>query len=146
MFDHFSSLCTKGLKGYLLIKILHVFYRLAVLKTFAKFTRRRRFHCRYFPVNVVEIFLNKSFIDQPRTTFVQWNASGNVSFYKRDGLNISEVNPFRATDLFRYSLKASENQRFSNVFREYRKRRVVWNELIVKILLEMCCICKIQHI
>ena len=31
------------------------------------------------------------------------------------------INPFHATCLFRYPLKTSENQRFSDVFREYRK-------------------------
>ena len=40
------------------------------------------------------------------------------------------LNPFYATDLFQYSLKTSENQRFSDVFRGYRKRPVAWNGLI----------------
>ena len=31
--------------------------------------------------------------------------------------------------VFRYALKTSENQRFSEVFREYRKRAVAWNGL-----------------
>ena len=34
-----------------------------------------------------------------------------------------------ATGLFRYPLKKSENQRFSDVFRGYRKRPVSWNGL-----------------
>ena len=41
------------------------------------------------------------------------------------------VNPFHATRLFRYPLKTSENQRFPDVFRGYRKRPVAWNGLIV---------------
>ena len=35
------------------------------------------------------------------------------------------INPYYATGLFLYSLKTSENQRFSDVFRRYRKRPVV---------------------
>ena len=42
---------------------------------------------------------------------------------------MSKFNPIHATDLFWYSLKTSENQRFSDVFREYQKRSVAWNEL-----------------
>ena len=38
-------------------------------------------------------------------------------------------NPFDATGLCWYSLKASENQRFSDVFRGYRKRPVALNGL-----------------
>ena len=37
------------------------------------------------------------------------------------------VNPFHATDLFLYPLKTSENQRFSDAFRGYRKRS--WHEM-----------------
>ena len=43
---------------------------------------------------------------------------------------IKMVNQFHATSLFRYLLKTSENQRFSNVFRGYRKRPVAWHELM----------------
>ena len=39
------------------------------------------------------------------------------------------INPFYATGLFLYPLKTSENQRFSDVFRGYRKRPVAWNGL-----------------
>ena len=41
------------------------------------------------------------------------------------------INPFHATGLFRYPLKTSENQSFSDVFRGYRKRPVAWNGLNV---------------
>ena len=44
--------------------------------------------------------------------------------------NYCGVNPFHATDLFRWPLKTSENQRFSDVFRGYQKWSVVWNGLI----------------
>ena len=37
------------------------------------------------------------------------------------------LNPFHATDLFLYPRKTSENLRFSDVFRGYRKRPVAWN-------------------
>ena len=43
--------------------------------------------------------------------------------------NIYLFNPFHANDLFWYPLKTSENQRFSDVFREYQKRSVSWNGL-----------------
>ena len=35
-----------------------------------------------------------------------------------------QINPFYATGFFRYPLKTTENQRFSDVFRGYRKRPV----------------------
>ena len=46
-------------------------------------------------------------------------------------LNLSYINPFHATGLFRYPLKTSEKQRFSDVFRGYRKRPATWNGLIL---------------
>ena len=39
------------------------------------------------------------------------------------------INPFHATGLFWYPLKTSENLWFSDVFRGYQKRSVVWNGL-----------------
>ena len=39
------------------------------------------------------------------------------------------MNPVPATGLFLYTLKTSENQRFSDVFRDYRKRPVARNGL-----------------
>ena len=41
-------------------------------------------------------------------------------------------NPFHAADLFWYPLKASENQRFSDVFRGYQKRSVARNGLRIQ--------------
>ena len=35
------------------------------------------------------------------------------------------------TGLFLYSQKTTENQRFSDIFRGYRKRPVAWNRLII---------------
>ena len=46
-------------------------------------------------------------------------------------LNLIYINPFHATGLFRYPLKTSEKQRFSDVFRGYRKRPAAWNGLIL---------------
>ena len=40
------------------------------------------------------------------------------------------INHFMSLVFFLYPLKTSKNQRFSDVFRGYRKRLVVWNELI----------------
>ena len=44
-------------------------------------------------------------------------------------VNFAFFNPFHATDLFWYPLKTSENQTFCDVFRDYQKRSVAWNEL-----------------
>ena len=44
--------------------------------------------------------------------------------------NIILFSPCYVIGLFLYSLKTSENQRFSDVFRWYRKRPVAWNRLI----------------
>ena len=38
-------------------------------------------------------------------------------------------NAFHDTGLFLYPLKTSENQRFSDVFKRYRKRPIAWNGL-----------------
>ena len=46
------------------------------------------------------------------------------------GKNLFIFNPFHTTGLFRYPLKTSENQSFSDVFRDYPKRPVAWNKLI----------------
>ena len=42
------------------------------------------------------------------------------------------INPYNVTCLILYLLKVSENLRFSDVFRGYKKRPVAWNELIKK--------------
>ena len=44
--------------------------------------------------------------------------------------NVEIINLFHATIFSLYPLKTSENQRFSDVFRRYRKRPVAWNRLI----------------
>ena len=44
-------------------------------------------------------------------------------------LQYQNIDLFYATGLFLYPLKTSENQRFSNVFRSYRKRPVACNGL-----------------
>ena len=43
------------------------------------------------------------------------------------------INPFHATGLFLFPLKTSGNQRFSDVFRGYKKRSVALNGLRSKI-------------
>ena len=53
-----------------------------------------------------------------------------VWFFAKKKLWESYFNPFDVTGLFLYPQKASGNQRFSNVFRGYRKRPVAWNGLI----------------
>ena len=40
------------------------------------------------------------------------------------------LNPFHDTALFLYPLKTSENQKFSDFFRGYRKKTVAWNRVI----------------
>ena len=42
----------------------------------------------------------------------------------------NHIKPFHATGLFLYLLKTSENQRFSDIFRRYRKSPVARNRLI----------------
>ena len=42
------------------------------------------------------------------------------------------------TGLFPYSLKKSDNQRFSDVFRGYRKKPLAWCGLIYRILCWIC--------
>ena len=42
---------------------------------------------------------------------------------------LKSINPFHASGLFWYPLKASENLWFSDVFRGYQKRTVAWNGL-----------------
>ena len=60
--------------------------------------------------------------------------------------NRISVNPFHATGLFLYTLKTSENQMFTDVFRGYRKRPVAWNGLMKTYRdwanVEMCIILK----
>ena len=46
-------------------------------------------------------------------------------------------NPFQGIDFFLYALKASENQRFSDVFSGYRKRPVAWNGLKIPVILSL---------
>ena len=47
-------------------------------------------------------------------------------------------NPYHAAGLFLYTLKTSENLRFSDVFRGYRKRIVAWNGSKVEECLTVC--------
>ena len=49
------------------------------------------------------------------------------------GLKVSCLyNPFNDTGLFLYPLKISEGQRFSDIFREYRKRLVAWDGIFTE--------------
>ena len=54
------------------------------------------------------------------------------------------LTPFHATDLFWYPQEASENQRFSDVFRGYQKKSVTWNGLIGKLCLKKFHLREIQ--
>ena len=45
------------------------------------------------------------------------------------------VNPFHVTGPLPYALKTSENQRFSDVFRAYRRGPAAWNGLIPSYIL-----------
>ena len=40
----------------------------------------------------------------------------------------ADINPCHATALFLYPVKTSESQRFSDIFREHRKRPVAWKK------------------
>ena len=48
--------------------------------------------------------------------------------------NLVRANTFRATILFLYPMKTSENRWFCDVFRGYRKRPVAWNGITAQIL------------
>ena len=47
------------------------------------------------------------------------------------------TNPFHDTGTFLYPLKISENLRFSDIFRKYRKRPVTQNELILRLFVKV---------
>ena len=64
-------------------------------------------------------------INSPCSVFSATNESKNIKY--RDLVDL--FNPFYATGLFLYPLKASENLWFSDVFKKYRKRPVAWNGL-----------------
>ena len=56
----------------------------------------------------------------------------NFPCFKRrmkGNIGLKQINSFHATGLFLYPLNISENFRFFDVFRGYRKRPVAWNEL-----------------
>ena len=48
---------------------------------------------------------------------------------KKPSLRVNEINPFLANVLILYTLKSSENQRFSGVFRGYKMRALAKNSL-----------------
>ena len=61
-----------------------------------------------------------------------YNVNNNLYFKLKDIYRkscpkcpVKKLNPFQAIFLFLYPLKTSENQRFSNIFRGYRKRTLV---------------------
>ena len=80
--------------------------------------RFRSFSCKFYKVNSKLLTLTASSIFMARNLF----------------------NSFEATGLFLYSLKISENQRFSDVFRGYRKRPVAWNGQTDLYFCEVCCL------
>ena len=61
----------------------------------------------------------------------QYSAANKWSIKLEINGNITAkgINPFNTTGLFLYSLKKLENPWFSDVFRGFGKRAVVWNEL-----------------
>ena len=76
---------------------------------------------------------------EPPTKFSKWGRLARISIF-REGLNVLKLEaltlgiynvlyPFHVTGLFLCALKRSGNQRFSNVFKGYRKRPVAWNGL-----------------
>ena len=54
------------------------------------------------------------------------------NYLKKDHKNLANIIPFHASGLFIYPLKTSGNQRFADIFREYRKVPVAQNRLIEK--------------
>ena len=60
-----------------------------------------------------------------------WNSRTNwITCIDKKLLRNIYTYQFHANDLFLYPLKTSENQRFSDVFRGYRKRLTAWNWLL----------------
>ena len=99
------KICSKFIGEYLCQSVI-------VLKLLCTFIEIAIQHERS-PVNLLLIF---------RTTFPRETIGGLVLPFFRNCQN--DMNkPFHTTSLFLYPLKTSENQRFSNVFRGYRKRR-----------------------
>ena len=86
--------------------------KIAALKNFPKFTGKHLWW---------SVFLNKVSRFRPAFLF-----KSIVFFFTMQQL----FDPFHATDLFWYPLKASENLWFSDVFMGYQKRSVVWNGLM----------------
>ena len=80
----------------------------------------RLFWCKSGYLETLIILLNIRKVAQVTQVF-------ETSFINRNSI----FNPFHATDLFWYSLKTSENIWFSDVFREYQKRSVAWNGLVL---------------
>ena len=54
-------------------------------------------------------------------------------------------NPFHATGLFLYPRKTSENQRFSDFFRGYRKRLVTWNWSVKEVYKSLQIIIRVKN-
>ena len=44
-------------------------------------------------------------------------------------INFNNFNPIHVTCLFLYPLETSENKKFSDVFRGFRKRPMIWNKI-----------------
>ena len=106
--------------------MLSLFLRTRILKN-------RLWH-RYFPVNFAKL---------RRTRFLQYTSRPlllfrpSVKFWIMQLANIDKFKFDTLTHLmplisFLYPMQTSENQRFSDDFWEYRKRRKAWNELNTK--------------
>ena len=106
--------------------MLSLFLRTRILKN-------RLWH-RYFPVNFAKL---------RRTSFLQYTSRPlllfrpSVKFWIMQLANIDKFKFDTLTHLmplisFLYPMQTSENQRFSDDFWEYRKRRKAWNELNTK--------------
>ena len=74
----------------------------------------------------------KNMISECNKTFNILQLLWSFTFICENSQNTNHnLNTFHASGLFLYSMKTSENQRFSNIFRGHRNRRVRWNELKV---------------
>ena len=86
----------------------------------------------YFPL-YASAFTRDS-VNNTRTAamFPYWHATcrADEKWSNIKNTKFNFINPCRATGLFRYPPKKSENQRFSDVFRRYGKRPVAWNGLM----------------
>ena len=84
-------------------------------------------------LNLFKNFMNLRTIKSKYQQYISKITNKVVGFFQLKNKKctplVSFINPFQANVPFLYTLKTSENQRFSGVFREFRKGTLAWNRL-----------------